>query len=151
MDEDRVIIRWEYQGPCTPVGVTGVDPEIVALRDLGKWAKRTRKRLQRGIQLAERAYEQRQRAEAKAARKSASQTAAVQPAQAVDPVVVLAAINEVFPDRSAGRWCAHCGQNGSHHSDRHDHFAQFALAHYNGAGDSATDSQTGSSDGGSDD
>jgi hypothetical protein len=25
-------------------------------------------------------------------------------------------------DRSAGRWCAECGQNGSHHTDRHAEF-----------------------------
>lgn len=31
-------------------------------------------------------------------------------------------INEVFPDRSAGRWCAFCGQAGNHHTDRHEHF-----------------------------
>lgn len=32
------------------------------------------------------------------------------------------AINETFPDRSAGRWCAVCGQNGNHHTDRHEEF-----------------------------
>lgn len=27
-------------------------------------------------------------------------------------------------DKSAGRWCDHCDMNGSHHTDRHNAFAQ---------------------------
>lgn len=31
-------------------------------------------------------------------------------------------INRAYPDRSAGRWCAICGQSGTHHTDRHGDF-----------------------------
>lgn len=41
--------------------------------------------------------------------------------------VLLAEMNARF-DRLAGRWCVHCGQNGSHHSDRHNDFAQAVLS-----------------------
>lgn len=35
-------------------------------------------------------------------------------------------MNAVY-DRSAGRWCGACKQHGSHHTDRHDEFAQVAI------------------------
>ena len=37
------------------------------------------------------------------------------------------AINAVFTDRSAGRWCEQCRQHGSHHTERHDDFASHAV------------------------
>lgn len=31
----------------------------------------------------------------------------------------------VDEDRSAGRWCEHCGQHGSHHTDKHDEYVEY--------------------------
>lgn len=39
--------------------------------------------------------------------------------------VPLEVMNTSF-ERSAGRWCDHCEQNGSHHTDRHNEFAMAA-------------------------
>lgn len=30
-------------------------------------------------------------------------------------------------DRSAGRYCEHCGIHGSHHTDKHNDFAMVAM------------------------
>lgn len=49
---------------------------------------------------------------------------------AVPEVAILQVSAEVMNakfDRSAGRWCDHCKQNGSHHTDRHNEFANAAL------------------------
>lgn len=40
--------------------------------------------------------------------------------------VPVEAMNEKF-GREAGRWCDHCKQNGSHHTDRHNDFASAVL------------------------
>ena len=45
----------------------------------------------------------------------------------MDFLTEVTAINRVFTDRSAGRWCDVCRQNGSHHTERHAEFAKFAL------------------------
>lgn len=45
------------------------------------------------------------------------------------PIIVPMALMDKFYDRSAGRFCAVCDVNGSHHTDRHDEFAQAVLAH----------------------
>jgi hypothetical protein len=37
------------------------------------------------------------------------------------------AIDQAFPDRSAGRWCASCEQYGSHHTATHAHYLDAAL------------------------
>lgn len=38
--------------------------------------------------------------------------------------VSLGEMNALFPDRSAGRWCEACQQNGTHHTDKHNDYAQ---------------------------
>lgn len=43
-------------------------------------------------------------------------------------------IERAFPDRSAGRFCATCGQHGSHHTDQHASFLDFARREYNTVG-----------------
>lgn len=43
------------------------------------------------------------------------------------PVEVM---DDVF-ERSAGRFCSHCGIYGSHYSDRHNIFASYALEKFN--------------------
>lgn len=40
--------------------------------------------------------------------------------------VELSVMDERF-DRSAGRFCAHCGIHGSHHTETHNDFAKAAL------------------------
>lgn len=40
--------------------------------------------------------------------------------------VEVSVMDERF-DRSAGRFCSHCGIHGSHHSDQHNDFARAAL------------------------
>lgn len=52
-------------------------------------------------------------------------------APAHEPVLVVSAetMNLAFPDRSAGRYCAHCKQHGAHHTDKHNEFAREALRH----------------------
>ena len=41
--------------------------------------------------------------------------------------VTSAEMDEHF-DRSAGRWCEHCGIHGSHHTDRHQLFVDFVIS-----------------------
>lgn len=43
------------------------------------------------------------------------------------PVVVSQEVMIVAYNRSAGRWCEECKMHGSHHTDRHDEFAEGAL------------------------
>lgn len=55
-----------------------------------------------------------------------------QPAAAPQEQVIVIStevMNHAFPDRSAGRYCAHCKQHGQHHTDRHNDFAREALRH----------------------
>lgn len=42
-----------------------------------------------------------------------------------DPAVIEVSMEEMDKhfDRSAGRYCVHCGIHGSHHTDRHNDFA----------------------------
>lgn len=58
--------------------------------------------------------------------RSKSETTSTEPVEEI-----LHVSNEVMNaafDRSAGRWCDHCGQAGSHHTDRHNQFALAATA-----------------------
>lgn len=47
---------------------------------------------------------------------------------AQEPVVCVSLdlMNDVFT-REAGRWCEHCGQRGSHYSEKHNIYASMAL------------------------
>lgn len=44
-----------------------------------------------------------------------------------DVLAEIAALNDLerVTDRTAGRWCATCGQHGGHHTERHAEFAIF--------------------------
>lgn len=56
--------------------------------------------------------------------------APVAPATEAPVVAVPVELMRMAYDRSAGRWCAHCGENGSHHTDRHNEFATYALEEF---------------------
>lgn len=75
MDEPYVIIKWSL-GDNVPVeGLSGIDSERVALRDLVKWARKNRRRLRqnirRGYVMADARDRKREKEQAEQARRAA--------------------------------------------------------------------------------
>lgn len=58
-------------------------------------------------------------------RKSSNRKPAQPPLEEIISVDI-SVMDERF-DRSAGRFCAHCGIHGSHHTETHNEFAKAAL------------------------